>query len=118
MSSIIELRARHDASDMLGRILDFPAQAQQAWRIGAEFVAAATLPAGPFARVVVCGMGGSAIGGDLARSFLGAQAAVPVMNGRDYGLARNVANALVAPASTRLVVASGTRGGLRKRRIG
>lgn len=100
MTAMIELRARCDASDMLGRILAFPEQMERAWRIGGEFAASAMLPRGPFARVVVCGMGGSAIGGDLARSFLGDRAAVPVMSCRDYALPHNAArDALVIVSS-------------------
>lgn len=100
MTAMNDLRARHDASDMLGRILAFPDQMERAWKIGGEFAQAAKLPRGPFARVVVCGMGGSAIGGDLARSFLGERAAVPVMNCRDYALPRNVAKDALVVASS------------------
>lgn len=100
MTSMKELRAQHDPSDMLGKVIAFPKQMGEAWRIGADFVASAELPRGSFARVVVCGMGGSAIGGDLARSFLGERAAAPVMVSRDYGLARNMArDALVIVSS-------------------
>ena len=100
MTAMKDLRARHDASDMLGRILSFPDQMERAWRTGAEFVNAVKLPRGPFARVVVCGMGGSAIGGDLARSFLGERASVPIMSCRDYVLPRNLArDALVVVSS-------------------
>ncbi len=100
MMTMQELRSRHDASDMLGRILAFPEQMERAWATGAEFVKTAPLRSGPFARVVVCGMGGSAIGGDLARSFLGEQSSVPIVSCRDYRLPRNVAgNALVVVSS-------------------
>ncbi|HEU4366553.1 MAG TPA: bifunctional phosphoglucose/phosphomannose isomerase [Candidatus Krumholzibacteria bacterium] len=92
--------ARHDPSGMLGRVLAFPEQMERAWRIGGEFAKSAGLPRGPFARVVVCGMGGSAIGGDLARSFLGERASVPVMSCRDYALPRNVAKDALVIASS------------------
>ncbi|HEX5133104.1 MAG TPA: bifunctional phosphoglucose/phosphomannose isomerase [Candidatus Krumholzibacteria bacterium] len=100
MTSMKELRSRHDTTDMLGRILAFPQQMQQAWEIGARFVAGTPLPAGPFTRVVVCGMGGSAIGGDLARSFLGERATVPVVGNRDYSLPANVARGALVVASS------------------
>ena len=95
-----DLRARVDAADMLGRILAFPEQMTRAWEIGAAFVKAAQPPRGPFARVVVCGMGGSAIGGDLARSFLGERATAPLVSCRDYALPANlVRDALVVASS-------------------
>ncbi|MDH4037541.1 MAG: bifunctional phosphoglucose/phosphomannose isomerase [Candidatus Krumholzibacteria bacterium] len=100
MTAMNDLRARIDASDMLGRILAFPEQAARAWEIGAAFVKQAQLPRGPFARVVVCGMGGSAIGGDLARSFLGERAEAPLMSCRDYALPGNLARGALVVASS------------------
>ncbi len=100
MTTMNELRARHDASDMLGKVIAFPSQMEQAWRIGADFVRSQEMPRKSFARVVVCGMGGSAIGGDLARSFLGERAPVPVVGCRDYAVPRNLLNnALVVVSS-------------------
>ena len=95
------LRKHLDATDMLGRVIGFPAQMEAAWKIGAEFASSVEpLRAKSFQRVVVCGMGGSAIGGDLARSFLGERARVPIVSCRDYVLAANVArNALVVVSS-------------------
>src|SRR5678815_6183649 len=75
------LQKQLDTNDMMGRIVAFPAQMEAAWKIGAEFAPRAeTLRGKSFERVVVCGMGGSAIGGDLARSFLGERAKVPVLS--------------------------------------
>ena len=45
-------------------------------------------------------MGGSAIGGDLARSFLGARASVPIMSCRDYALPENLARGALVIASS------------------
>jgi glucose/mannose-6-phosphate isomerase len=65
-----ELRTRFDATDMLGRVLGFPEQMEAAWKVGAGFARAVeSLRTTKFERVVVAGMGGSAIGGDLAKSF-------------------------------------------------
>jgi glucose/mannose-6-phosphate isomerase len=100
MSDMNELHSRHDGSDMLGKVIAFPAQMAQAWEIGRAFVAGTERPAASFARVVVCGMGGSAIGGDLARSFLGERAAVPIMGSRDYGLARHLAKGALVVVSS------------------
>jgi glucose/mannose-6-phosphate isomerase len=98
--TLADLRGKHDASDMLGRVLGFPSQMEAAWTIGAAFTRGAALPRGPFARVVVCGMGGSAIGGDLARSFLGDRATGPILGWRDYGLPRHVARGALVIVSS------------------
>ena len=95
------LRAHLDATDMLGRVLGFPAQMEAAWKIGADFAPAAEkLRSMKFERVVVCGMGGSAIGGDLARSFLGERAGVPIMSCRDYALPAQVARGALVIVSS------------------
>jgi len=60
------------------------------------------LPAGftGIDKVVVLGMGGSAIGGDLVRSLVQSESAVPVIVHRDYGLPAFVdANTLVIGSS-------------------
>lgn len=77
-----QLRASYDRDDMLGRVVRFPDQMREAWEIGREF--AVSVPAGDYRRIVVCGMGGSAIGGDLLRSFFGDRLRVPVIGCRDY----------------------------------
>jgi glucose/mannose-6-phosphate isomerase len=95
------LRSQLDKTDMMGRIIGFPAQMEAAWKIGAEFAGSAgSVRGAAFERVVICGMGGSAIGGDLARSFLGERARLPILSCRDYHLPANVArNALVVASS-------------------
>jgi glucose/mannose-6-phosphate isomerase len=45
-------------------------------------------------------MGGSAIGGDLARSFLGERAPAPIMSCRDYALPRPIARDALVVASS------------------
>lgn len=95
------LRTHLDTSDMLGRIIGFPEQMEAAWKIGAEFAGSAESMRGrPFERVVVCGMGGSAIGGDLARSFLGERSRLPVLSCRDYHLPANLARGALVVASS------------------
>jgi glucose/mannose-6-phosphate isomerase len=96
------LRTQLDPADMLGRVIKFPEQMEAAWKIGGEFAprAAEALRGKTFERVVVCGMGGSAIGGDLARSFLGERAKVPVMSCRDYFLPSNLARGALVIASS------------------
>ncbi len=95
------LRARLDTTDMMGRIIAFPEQMEAAWKIGAEFAPRVEpLRGKSFERVVVCGMGGSAIGGDLARSFLGERAKVPVLSCRDYFLPSNLARGALVIVSS------------------
>jgi len=77
-----ELHRRHDARDMYALVAGFADQMDDAWRIGREF--AAGLDASGPARVVACGMGGSAIGADMAVSFLGNSLRVPMAVSRDY----------------------------------
>ena len=95
------LQKQLDANDMMGRVVGFPAQMEAAWKIGAEFAPRAEALRGKsFERVVVCGMGGSAIGGDLARSFLGERAKVPVLSCRDYFLPSNIARGALVIVSS------------------
>lgn len=82
METIAELRARVDKSDMLGRVTSFPSQMEDAWGIGRSF--APSVERGDYRQVVVCGMGGSAIGGDMLRSFFGNRLKSPLISCRDY----------------------------------
>jgi glucose/mannose-6-phosphate isomerase len=70
-----------DGSDMLGHVLDLPAQLAD----GRRRMAGADLPAGDApGGLVVCGMGGSAIGADLASAAIGPRARRPIRVVRDY----------------------------------
>ncbi len=75
---------QYDPEGMLARLHEMPGQCQQAWQMAMDF------PLPPdFAgvdKVVVLGMGGSAVGGDLARSLVAAEARLPIIIHRDYGL--------------------------------
>ncbi|MBI4492686.1 MAG: bifunctional phosphoglucose/phosphomannose isomerase [Chloroflexi bacterium] len=73
-----------DPANMLGRILEMDRQIAEAWRLAGEL---ALPPAYRGARaVLVLGMGGSAIGGDLARTFAARDARVPILVSREYAL--------------------------------
>ena len=75
---------QYDPEGMLARIKEMPGQCQQAWQAAMSF----NLPAdyAKVDKVVILGMGGSAIGGDLVRSLAESEAKVPVLIHRDYGL--------------------------------
>jgi glucose/mannose-6-phosphate isomerase len=72
-----------DPGGMLGDVLAQPHQLGDAlWRAESAGIASGDLPGG----LVVCGMGGSAIGGDLAVAALGDRATRPIATVRGYGL--------------------------------
>ncbi|HTQ67841.1 MAG TPA: bifunctional phosphoglucose/phosphomannose isomerase [Solirubrobacteraceae bacterium] len=72
-----------DPSDQLGDVLALPEQMRDAlWRVESAIMEERDAPAG----LVVAGMGGSAIGGALARAALGDHATRPIFVTRAYGL--------------------------------
>jgi glucose/mannose-6-phosphate isomerase len=75
--------ARVDPSDQLGDVLALPEHLRDAvWRVESAIMQDWDTPAG----LVVAGMGGSAIGGALARAALGDHASRPIFVTRAYGL--------------------------------
>ena len=76
-----EVYKQYDPDDMLARIKELPWQCQQAWQAAEDF----DLPAdySDVDKVVILGMGGSAIGGDLVRSLAISEAGLPVFVQRD-----------------------------------
>src|ERR1700726_3795607 len=75
--------AQVDVSDQLGDVLALPGHLRDAvWRVESAIIEDWDCPAG----LVVAGMGGSAIGGALARAALGDPAARPIFVPRAYGL--------------------------------
>jgi len=72
-----------DPTGQLADVLDFPEHLRDAlWRVESASIAAKDCPGG----LVVAGMGGSAIGGDLALAVLGDRATRPIVTSREYGL--------------------------------
>jgi glucose/mannose-6-phosphate isomerase len=72
-----------DPSGMLGDVLAQPLQLGDAlWRTQSAGIRSRDLPGG----LVVCGMGGSAIGGDLAAAALGDRATRPITLVRGYAI--------------------------------
>jgi glucose/mannose-6-phosphate isomerase len=83
IESVERIRAA-DPGNMLDRIKDLPKQVRDAWKIAS----AAQLPPahGDVRNITVAGMGGSAIGGDLAAALLATDLKIPMGVHRDYGL--------------------------------
>ncbi|HZK18914.1 MAG TPA: bifunctional phosphoglucose/phosphomannose isomerase [Clostridia bacterium] len=86
-----------DSQNMLGAVAGLPEQIQEAYRLGLE----ADLPGEKeIKNIVVAGLGGSAIGGDLLRVYAGDKSDIPVNVVRDYILPRYVnKNSLVIATS-------------------
>jgi glucose/mannose-6-phosphate isomerase len=87
-----------DKSNMLGVLLDFPRQLKEAWEIGK----ATRLPTDPSGvkNIVLAGMGGSAIGGDLLRSCLAKELRIPLIVNRHYFLPSSVNEATLVFVSS------------------
>jgi glucose/mannose-6-phosphate isomerase len=72
-----------DESDLLTDVLAIPEHLRDAlWKVESTNLGQWDSPAG----LVVAGMGGSAIGGSLARAILGDHAVRPILGARSYGL--------------------------------
>ncbi len=70
-----------DAADMLGLVLDMPEHI----KTGIETGKKVKLPAGrKIQNILVTGLGGSAIGGDVLRCFLSKRCSVPITVNRNY----------------------------------
>ena len=87
-----------DKSGMLNHLHGFPEQCQKAWEKVLKF----ELPHlhTKISNVVIVGMGGSAIGGDVARRLALAESKLPVRVHRDYGLPAFVDESTLVIASS------------------
>lgn len=95
MNSLINT---HDPKGMRSLILNFPKQAEEAVAIGTA--AKIKLNTKKIQNIVITGLGGSAIGGDLLRAYLADKCAVPVIVNRHYYFADYVGkNSLVIVSS-------------------
>ena len=89
---------RLDPSDMISRIGDMPQQCRKAW------ATASSLPLPPdytdVDKIVILGMGGSAIGGDMVASLACDEARTLILVHRDYDLPRWVDDRTLVIASS------------------
>jgi len=79
-----EVYRRFDPSEARRRVFDLAGQCREAWRIVREWEPPPLSL--PLRGVIVAGMGGSAIGGDLLAALARDLATVPVVVHRNYGL--------------------------------
>lgn len=87
------LRDEYDKSGMLRLAESIPMHMRDAWIRAADFED--SLPpdiTGDISRIVVCGMGGSAIGADLAAAVAGSRLGLPLHVVRNYEVSVPVAN--------------------------
>ena len=73
-----------DTQNMAKAIYDFPVQLKDAFEIGQKFTSSETNS--DIRNVVVAGMGGSAIGGDVCKALLINELTVPMVVSRNYTL--------------------------------
>ncbi|MDD4893721.1 MAG: bifunctional phosphoglucose/phosphomannose isomerase [Candidatus Omnitrophica bacterium] len=73
-----------DKSNMLGLLMDFPLQCKQAYDIAKA--SRILFDKRDFTKIVFAGLGGSAIGADLARSYLYFECKIPISVCREYEL--------------------------------
>jgi glucose/mannose-6-phosphate isomerase len=88
-----------DPDNMYNRIFDLPEQMTQALKLASGW----NIPANDFRdvqNIVVIGMGGSAIAGDLVRSYLAKEFVVPIQVCRNYVLPEYVDDATLVIASS------------------
>jgi glucose/mannose-6-phosphate isomerase len=79
---------RRDPGDMLGRIAQFGDQVRVGWKLSRELKLGDIHTSAT--SVVVLGMGGSAVAGDLVRSIFSDRLKVPLLSVRDYDLPASV----------------------------
>lgn len=83
---LIGLRATVDPSGMIDLVAAMPRQVEAAWEMGKGI--AERIGTKPVRRIVVVGMGGSAIAGDLVRSCLGTSLEISIHVERGYDVPR------------------------------
>ena len=83
--TLADILEQLDPGHMHAAIKAFPDHLQEGWERG-EAADAFGYSADQFDGVVVCGMGGSAIGGDLVRTLAEPECPIPFQSVRSYGL--------------------------------
>jgi glucose/mannose-6-phosphate isomerase len=89
---------RYDPEGMLAKLCEMPQICQRAWGMAMKFDLSRDYS--EVDKVVVLGMGGSAIGGDLVRSLSESEARLPILVFRDYNLPAFVDDRTLVVASS------------------
>ena len=92
--------ARLDASGMRARVAGFPDQLSSGVERGAAFAEALPDADPPPSAIVVLGMGGSAIGGDLVAAYTAERRRAPLLVHRGYGLPSGLDDTAIVIASS------------------
>jgi glucose/mannose-6-phosphate isomerase len=77
---------KNDPQNMLDEIESLPNQLQSAWELGRRQPGEGLEPSKDLSRVLITGMGGSAIGADLLVAYITPLCRIPVIVQRDYSL--------------------------------
>lgn len=85
MDDIISLKNRLDSSDMFGKISALPENLLKGMEL-AKNANLGVLETQTFHSLVIAGMGGSAIGGEIAASYLAGEMPIPIVVQRHYQL--------------------------------
>jgi len=89
-----------DKANMIELLEEFPRKMRDALRLGEEFFISALDSKQNFKNIVILGMGGSAIGGDLLSDYLADELAIPIVVIRGYDIPKFVdENSLVFAVS-------------------
>jgi len=94
-----KIARKYDTSDVLGLIESFPEQCRGAKDIGDSFKLPGAFKTG-YANAVITGLGGSAIGGDILRSYTAHEIKIPVSVNRNYALPAFVGSSSLVIASS------------------
>lgn len=79
-----------DASNLLQTISSLPSQIIETYRSHNHFYT--YNPSEPLGNIVICGLGGSGIGGELLKSYLYSKISIPIFNVHSYDLPKYVNN--------------------------
>ncbi len=93
-----QIYKQYDPEGMLTHLHKMPNLCQQAWQMAMNF----DLPQdySKISKVVILGMGGSAIGGDLVSNLVASEAKLPILVHRDYNLPASIDSKTLVIASS------------------
>ncbi|MCM8760719.1 MAG: bifunctional phosphoglucose/phosphomannose isomerase [Candidatus Omnitrophica bacterium] len=91
---------RYDHSGMINVIASFPEQCHDAIHIGLKAGIERSFLKSSYNNIVCTGLGGSAVGADIARSYIAAKARIPLFVNRDYTLPAFVSEKTLVVASS------------------